>query len=173
MGNCIFGGFLIKLKVLIMFSFQPVKKTRDLLKLLNAGLGSPQKMALSLAAGICLALFPVIGITALLGLLAALSFRLNHMIVQTLNIVLAPLQIILIYPLIKAGNMIFAGSQVFNKIFSYTGEWTFLKLLEMITGGVLAWLILSLLTGPVLYFFLVRLFKNREGMVAPVKIDNQ
>ena len=147
-----------------MISFHQVKKTKEFLKLLNAGLGSPRNMALSLATGICLALFPVIGITALLGLVAALSFRLNHVIVQTLNVILAPVQLLLIYPFIKAGNVIFASSQVFKKMFTYSGDWTFLKFLEMITGGVLVWLFLSVLTGPVLYFFLVKLFNNRGKM---------
>lgn len=145
----------------------------ELLKLLNSGMGSPKSMALSLTVGVCLALFPVIGLTFLLGLMVAVTFRLNHLIVQSLNLLLAPVQLLLIYPFIKAGNLVFAGSRVFNNIFSYTGEWTFMKFLEMITGGVIIWFILSVLTMPVLYFFLFRLLKIRGNSTVTVKSNNE
>jgi len=156
-----------------MISFNLGKRIKEFKKLLSAGMSCPKNLALSLTVGICLALFPVIGMTFLLGLMVAIVFRLNHLIVQSLNLLLAPVQLLLIYPFIKAGNLVFAGSRVFNNLFSYTGEWTFLKFLELITGGVVVWFILSVVTMPVLYFFLVRLLKNREAMVAPVEIDNQ
>ena len=145
-----------------MVSFNPGKRIKEFVKLLNAGMSCPKNMALSLTVGVCLALFPVIGMTFLLGLMVAVVFRLNHLIVQSLNLLLAPVQLLLIYPFIKAGNLVFAGSRVFNNFFSYTGEWTFLKFLEMITGGVVVWFILSVVTMPVLYLILVRILKARE-----------
>ncbi len=145
-----------------MISFNPGKRIKEFVKLLNAGMSCPKNMALSLTVGVCLALFPVIGMTFLLGLMVAVVFRLNHLIVQSLNLLLAPVQLLLIYPFIKAGNLVFAGSRVFNNFFSYTGEWTFLKFLEMITGGVVVWFILSVVTMPVLYLILVRILKARE-----------
>lgn len=148
-----------------MISFNPGKKAKEFLKIVKSGMGTPKSMALSLTVGVCLALFPVIGMTFLLGLMVAVVFRLNHLVVQTLNLLLAPVQLLLIYPFIKAGNLIFAGSRVFSNIFSYTGEWTFLKVLEMIAGGVIVWLFLSVLTGPILYFFLVKLLKTREKTI--------
>ena len=156
-----------------MISFNPVKKIKELLKLLNLGMGSPKSMALSLTVGVCLALFPVIGMTFLLGLMVAVTFRLNHLIVQSLNLLLAPVQLLLIYPFIKAGNLVFAGSRVFNNIFSYTGEWTFMKFLEMITGGVIIWFILSVVTMPVLYFVLVRVLKTRVNAIETVKSNRE
>ena len=145
-----------------MISFNPGKRIKEFVKLLNAGMSCPKNMALSLTVGVCLALFPVIGMTFLLGLMVAVVFRLNHLIVQSLNLLLAPVQLLLIYPFIKAGNLVFAGSRVFNNFFSYTGEWTFLKFLEMITGGVVVWFILSVVTMPILYLILVRILKARE-----------
>lgn len=141
--------------------FNPGKKVKDFLKLVNSGMGSPKSMALSLTLGVCLALFPVIGMTFLLGLMVAIVFRLNHLVVQTLNLLLAPVQLLLIYPFIKAGNLVFAGSHVFKNIFSYNGHLTFLKVLEMVAGGVIVWFGLSLIIMPVLYFFLFRLLKTR------------
>lgn len=147
-----------------MISFSKGKKIKEFLKLVNSGMGSPKSMALSLTLGVSLALFPVIGMTFLLGLMVAVIFRLNHLVVQTLNLLLAPVQLLLIYPFIKAGNLIFAGSRVFKDIFTYSGDWTFLKFLEMVTGGVIVWFGLSLLTMPALYFMLIRVFKAKSKM---------
>ncbi len=141
--------------------------------MVKAGMGTPRSMALSLTVGVCLALFHVIGMTFLLGLMVAVVFRLNHLVVQTLNLLLAPVQLLLIYPFIKAGNLIFAGSRVFKDIFTYSGDWTFLKFLEMITGGVIVWFALSLITMPVLYFFLFRLLRIREKAAETVNTDNK
>lgn len=127
--------------------------------MVKSGMDSPKSMALSLTLGVCLALFPVIGMTFLLGLMVAVVFKLNHLVVQTLNLLLAPVQLLLIYPFIKAGNLVFVGSRVFKNIFTYTGDWTFLKLLEMVAGGVIVWFALSLVVMPVLYFFLFRLLR--------------
>ena len=156
-----------------MFSFNPGKRIKEFTKLLNAGVSCPKNLALSLTVGACLALFPVVGITFLLGLMVAVVFRLNHLIVQSLNLLLAPVQLLLIYPFIKAGNLVFAGSRVFNNIFSYTGEWTFFKFLELITGGVIVWFILSVVTMPVLYFVLVRLLKTRVNAIETVKSNRK
>lgn len=151
-----------------MISFNPGNRIKEFLKLVNSGMGSPKSMALSLTLGVCLALFPVIGMTFLLGLMVAVVFRLNHLVVQTLNLLLAPVQLLLIYPFIKAGNLVFAGSRVFKEIFTFSGDWTFLKLLEMVAGGVIVWFALSLVTMPVLYFFLFRLLKFKEKAVETV-----
>ena len=156
-----------------MISFNPGKRIKEFIKLLNAGMSCPKNLALSLTVGVCLALFPVVGITFLLGLMVAVVFRLNHLIVQSLNLLLAPVQLLLIYPFIKAGNLVFAGSRVFNNIFSYTGEWTFLKFLDLITGGVIMWFLLSVVTMPVLYFVLFRVFKTRVNAAVTVKTENK
>lgn len=156
-----------------MVSFSIGKKVKEFVKLVNTRMGSPKSMALSLTLGICLALFPVIGMTFLLGLMVAVVFRLNHLVVQTLNLLLAPVQLLLIYPFIKAGNLVFAGSRVFKDIFTYSGDWTIIKFLEMVTGGVIVWFALSLVTMPVLYFFLFRLLKIRGKAAETINADNK
>lgn len=156
-----------------MVSFRFREKIKEFLKLVNSGMSSPKSMALSLTLGISLALFPVIGMTFLLGLMVAVVFKLNHLVVQTLNLLLAPVQLLLIYPFIKAGNLIFAGSRVFKEIFTFSGDWTFLKLVEMVAGGVIVWFALSLLTMPVLYFFLFRLLKIRGKATETVNAENK
>ena len=156
-----------------MIAFNPGKKAKEFLKIVKSGMDSPKSMALSLTLGVCLALFPVIGMTFLLGLMVAVVFRLNHLVVQTLNLLLAPVQLLLIYPFIKAGNLVFAGSRVFKDIFTYSGDWTFVKLIEMVAGGVIVWFALSLVTMPVLYIFLFRLLKIKGKIAEPVNAENK
>ncbi len=66
-----------------------------------------EKIALSLAFGISLGIFPVLGSTSLLCLLAAVVFRLNLPVIQLVNWLAYPLQLILIIPFIRAGEILF------------------------------------------------------------------
>ncbi len=65
---------------------------------------SPEKIALTLALGLCIAVFPVVGMTTLLSVLAALVLRLNMPLIQTVNVFSAPLQIAFILPFIRMGE---------------------------------------------------------------------
>lgn len=67
---------------------------------------SPDKLAATLAAGTVCALFPFLGFTILLCLGLGLSFRMNHPILQTLNQLLGPLQIVLIPLYVRLGEWI-------------------------------------------------------------------
>ena len=82
-----------------------------LLKSLKQGI-TPRKLALTCALGVVLGLFPVFGTTTLLCLMAALVLRLNIPLIQLVNYLVAPLQLILIVPLITLGGAIF-GLQPF------------------------------------------------------------
>lgn len=68
---------------------------------------TPRKLALTCAFGVVLGIFPVFGLTTLLCFGAAFLFRLNIPIIQVVNYVFAPLQLILIIPFIKLGTYIF------------------------------------------------------------------
>lgn len=68
---------------------------------------TPRKLALTLAAGAVLGLFPVLGSTTLLCALAAARFRLNQPLIQTVNYLLYPAQLALLLPLLRAGEWLF------------------------------------------------------------------
>jgi len=74
--------------------------------LLNQGT-SPEKLSMTVAVGIILGLFPIIGTTSVLCLGASLTLRLNKVFIQMVNYMVYPLQLVLFIPLIKAGNEIF------------------------------------------------------------------
>jgi uncharacterized protein (DUF2062 family) len=68
---------------------------------------SPRQLAVTCALGVVMGLFPVLGATTLLCLAAALIFKLNLPVIQLVNYLVAPLQIILMLPLIKVGTYVF------------------------------------------------------------------
>lgn len=74
--------------------------------LLTQGI-TPEKIALSLAFGIVLGIFPVLGSTTILCAAAALIFRLNLPAIQLVNYLIYPLQLFLLLPFIRVGEMLF------------------------------------------------------------------
>jgi len=84
------------------------QKLKNLLKsLLIEGL-TPGRLALTIAVGVALGVFPVIGSTTLLCALAAFALRLNHPAIQMANYAVYPLQILLITPFYGAGLWLFS-----------------------------------------------------------------
>jgi uncharacterized protein (DUF2062 family) len=65
---------------------------------------TPEKLALSVALGIALGLFPIFGTTTLLCVVAAVALRLNHPAIQLTNQLMYPVQIPLIVVFIRLGD---------------------------------------------------------------------
>jgi uncharacterized protein (DUF2062 family) len=79
---------------------------RPILDLLRQGV-TPQKIALSIALGVALGVFPVIGSTTTLCALAALVLQLNLPAIQIVNYFVYPLQIALLLPFFRLGERLF------------------------------------------------------------------
>jgi uncharacterized protein (DUF2062 family) len=77
--------------------------------LLTQGI-TPEKIALSLAFGIVLGVFPVLGSTTILCAAAALIFRLNLPAIQLVNYLTYPLQLFFLLPFIRLGEMLFRAA---------------------------------------------------------------
>lgn len=73
------------------------------LALLRQGV-TAEKLALSLAFGLGLGIFPVLGIPTILCTAAAMSLRLNLPAIQLVNYLAAPLQLALIIPFVRVGE---------------------------------------------------------------------
>jgi len=89
-----------------MKEFFQKRLLRPILQLLIQGI-TPEKIALSLAFGFMLGIFPVLGTTSLLCLIAALLFRLNLPAVQLVNLLVNPLWFVLLIPFIRLGERLF------------------------------------------------------------------
>jgi uncharacterized protein (DUF2062 family) len=71
--------------------------------LLRQGI-TPQKIALSMAVGAIVGIFPVLGATTVLCTLAAAALRLNLVAVQTVHYAMTPVQLLLIIPFVRVGE---------------------------------------------------------------------
>ena len=82
-----------------------------LVSLLAQGL-TPERLALSLALGLVLGLFPIVGATTLLCLAAGFAFRLNHVALQLANHLAYPLQVPLLLAFVRLGEGLVGAPRV-------------------------------------------------------------
>ena len=92
-------------------SFFYRKLVLPIIDLLRQGI-TPEKIALSLAFGIGLGVFPVLGSTTVLCALAAILFRLNLPAIQLVNYFVYPLQLALLIPFMRFGERLFRAPHV-------------------------------------------------------------
>jgi uncharacterized protein (DUF2062 family) len=148
-----------------MKEFLQKRLVRPIVQLLIQGI-TPEKIALSLAFGIMLGVFPVLGTTSLLCLIAALLFRLNLPAVQLANILVNPLWFALLIPFIRAGERLFGapplamtGSQILalaHADFLHSVSVLWLASLR----AAAAWLLVGPLGIIVLYLILVPMIRR-------------
>lgn len=74
-----------------------------IIELLRQGV-TPEKIAMSLAFGLGLGVFPVLGLSTVLCTLAAIVLRLNLPAIQLVNYLASPLQLALIIPFVRVGE---------------------------------------------------------------------
>lgn len=67
---------------------------------------TPRALAVTCATGVVIAVFPTLGATTLLCLLAGVIWKLNQPLLQAINYVLAPLQLLMIPVFLKLGAFI-------------------------------------------------------------------
>jgi uncharacterized protein (DUF2062 family) len=119
---------------------------------------TPEKIALTLALGSVLGLFPILGATTALCGAAGVAWRLNQPIIQLVNYLLTPLHLVLLIPFYRAGEYLLGRDPIPLSIsllferFSM-GFWKFLADFGMIAvGGILVWLILAPFTIAAIYY---------------------
>ena len=68
---------------------------------------TPEKIALTLAVGSALALFPILGTTTILCLIAGIMLRLNQPIIQMVNALCTPIHLPVIFFMVRLGSWMF------------------------------------------------------------------
>jgi uncharacterized protein (DUF2062 family) len=68
---------------------------------------SPEKVAMTVAVGLTIAVNPIVGTTTVLCFAAAVVLRLNQPIIQAINFSTYALQLLLIFPFIRLGEWLF------------------------------------------------------------------
>jgi uncharacterized protein (DUF2062 family) len=138
---------------------------KPLLALLRQGV-TPEKIALSLALGITLGVFPVLGSTTALCALAAVVLHLNLPAIQIVNYFVYPLQIALLIPFFRLGEKLFrvphvplSVAQIYAMI--HANMWGAIRSLWTITWhAVVVWCVIAPLCAAALYAVLVPLLRR-------------
>jgi uncharacterized protein (DUF2062 family) len=140
--------------------------------LLTQGI-TPEKIALSLAFGIVLGIFPVLGSTTVLCAAAALIFGLNLPAIQIVNYLIYPLQLFLLVPFIRAGENLFHVSPL---------QLSLTQILAMVHAdlphaistlwlaevhAMSAWLLIGSPTILLIYLFLSWMLRHFAASLAP------
>lgn len=119
---------------------------------------TPEKMALTIALGLMLGVFPVLGTTTLLCGLVAVVLRLNQPMIQLVNYFVYPMQLALIIPVYRAGEILFFKTplplsipSLFERFEADFGQ--FLRDFGMIAAqGIVVWCLLAPVVVAALYF---------------------
>ena len=141
-----------------MMSFLRRRIVDPILALLRQGV-TPDRIALSIAFGAVLGVFPVLGTTTVLCTLAALLWRLNLAAVHAVHFALTPVQLLLIIPFVRVGEAVLerppqplsipAGLEIIAQGAGHA----IVVLWDAILHAMLGWLVI----GPVAIFVLFRL----------------
>ena len=137
-------------------SLRENRLTRLVTGLLSQGI-TPHKVALTLALGMVLGVNPIIGTSTTLCLVAALWLGLNLPLIQLINYLAYPLQILLLIPFVQAGQWLFrepplpfSGTQI--KTMLEAGLWKAVQTLwSYALHGMVAWVFLGTLMGLAIY----------------------
>jgi uncharacterized protein (DUF2062 family) len=138
---------------------------RPIVELLRQGV-TPEKMALSLALGAALGVFPALGTTTALCALAAFLWRLNLPAIQIVNYFVYPLQIALLIPFFRAGEQLFGAphlplslAQILTVVHaSFWGATRFLW--TTIWHAAVAWCLIAPVFVALAYVILVALLRR-------------
>ena len=143
-----------------------------ILELMSQGL-TPEKIALSLAFGIVLGVFPMLGSTTILCAVAALIFRLNLPSIQLVNYLIYPLQFLLLIPFLRLGEKLFHAAplqlSVAQMLAMAHADLRHAIATLWLAGlhAMSAWLLIGPLAIWLLYFLLSRALRKIAGSVGP------
>jgi uncharacterized protein (DUF2062 family) len=138
---------------------------RPIVELLREGV-TPEKMALSLALGAALGVFPMLGTTTALCALVAFIWRLNLPAMQIVNYFVYPLQIALLIPFFRAGEKLFGAPRLPLSVaqilaMAHASFWGATRFLwTTIWHAALAWCLIAPALVAMLYVILAPLFRR-------------
>jgi len=117
---------------------------------------TPEKLAESLAWGLVVGIFPILGTTTMLCGVAALARRLNHVAIQLVNWLIYPVQLLLILPFLQLGNRLFGYPPIELSVAEISAHFNqdFMSAVRDFGGlalrGIAAWVLVALVTIPLL-----------------------
>lgn len=127
---------------------------------------TPEKMALTIALGLNLGIFPILGTTTMLCLVAGVWLKLNQPVIQLINWLLSPLQLMMILVFVRIGEWIMRAQRVSFSIPEMIQKFreSPMKFFQEfgLTGlhGIVAWLVIAPFLTMLIYFSLLPLLKK-------------
>jgi len=127
---------------------------------------TPQKIALTIALGLNLGLFPILGATTALCAIAGLWLKLNQPVIQLLNWLASPLQLAMILVFVRIGEWLvraqpvsFSIPELFRKF--HESPVKFMQEFGL-TGlhGIIAWLVIAPFLTALIYFLVLTPLKK-------------
>jgi uncharacterized protein (DUF2062 family) len=118
---------------------------------------TPNRIAWSVAVGLVLGVVPVLGIATGLCAVAAWGLRLNQPVVQIVNYLAYPLQIVLLLPFYRLGASLLGREPLSLSLGALTeryreGVWVFIREFGgVMLGGVAVWLLAAPVAALVVY----------------------
>lgn len=155
-----------------MIQFLRRKLVDPILGLLRQGL-APRELALCLALGTGIGLFPVLGISTPLLAVIALVQRLNLAAIQLVNYLIYPLQLLLIIPFVRLGEALTGAARQPLTIEAglellADGVWNaVVTLWDAIVHATLGWLVVGPIGIYLLYRLLVPMLARAAGSLKP------
>ena len=111
---------------------------------------SPQTIALVVAVGFTLGIFPIFGVPTILCALAAVILRLNFPAIQLMNQLSSPFQLALLIPLTRFGARILGREHAASSVAAAT------------RSAIVGWFCACVPLGLILYFLLLILLRHRR-----------
>jgi uncharacterized protein (DUF2062 family) len=127
---------------------------------------TPEKISLTIALGVTLGLFPILGATTLLCFIAGICFKLNQPVIQIVNYLISALQLALILVFVRVGEFIvrappthFSISEMLQK-FRQSPVKFFQEFGMVGIHGIIGWLLIAPFLAATLYFIFLPLLKK-------------
>lgn len=143
-----------------------IKKLKGSIKSQLTQGATPEKLAQSLSAGMLIGCFPLLGFATGLGAAFGFIFKLNHIVLQTANYMMYPVQIVLIPIYIKVISLIIDVGDVPIRpdliLELFRKDWVhFLKTYSLIgVYAVILWCVMSALLFVILQKLLVPMIQK-------------
>ncbi|MEP6993173.1 MAG: DUF2062 domain-containing protein [Acidobacteriota bacterium] len=140
---------------------------------------SPERIALTVAVGLCIAVIPVVGVTTILTFAAAWALRLNQPIIQTINWSSYALQLLLIFPFIRLGEKMFRAPRMTMSLdqlvaFVKTDPLAALASLGTTIGhAVVAWIVVMPFVGMLIFLASRSLVRALARQVGPARAKEE
>ena len=137
---------------------------------------SPEKIALTVAVGLTIAVNPIVGTTTILCFVAAWALRLNLPIIQAINWSSYALQLLLIFPFIRLGERIFGAPREKRSLerlvtmMKADPVGTLANVRATLGHAVVAWLIVAPLLVGLIYIGALPVFRALARRVAAARL---